>query len=40
MYEMSSTRSRDRLEQADKGETAEENCRDRTRKVVTKEERR
>jgi hypothetical protein len=35
---MGLTRSREGLEQADGRETAEENCRDRARKVVTKEE--
>jgi hypothetical protein len=35
---MRSTRSREGLEQADRRERAEENCRDRTRKVVTKED--
>jgi hypothetical protein len=35
---MGLTRSREGLEQADRRETAEENCRDRARKVVTKEE--
>jgi hypothetical protein len=35
---MRSTRRREGLEQADRRETAEENCRDRTRKVVTKQD--
>jgi len=35
---MRSTRSREGLEQAERRETAEENCRDRTRKVVTRED--
>jgi hypothetical protein len=35
---MRSTSSREGVEQADRRETAEENCRDRTRKVVTKED--
>jgi hypothetical protein len=35
---MGLTRSREGIEQADRRETAEENCTDRARKVVTKEE--